>query len=414
LAADIVTQNTAQTSEFATTGAIVIRPLTNNFAATFNNTAMNMGTGASSITFGKDGNTGGITVGQAITAGSITLKGGVVTASTAMLTNSIVPRAGPITVVATSSYTQNSTATTALDSDILITTDTVSFGSSSVAKVGLPAGANLAAQNTAAVGAIEIINFNSARAIRIGVAASGFLSLNAADLPKLQAKFLRIGSTTAGSVTFNGDIARKTDATGTTAELKTLKVLSGSTVSSTAVIDVVNLAVQATGAITLNNPHIVSKLALDSAASGSTAVVFEAKADTTYTPTTVDGVNPTFGKPTTFDMVNTPTTAAFSAFQNVNLAKSPTAKLKDSYGIALTAANTLSSRYNVSIEAAPRTDDPTKTSFCNHRSWRDIVYCSSIRFWPGGTAHSNECCAERLIGANIDHRQARHRYLQPK
>jgi len=134
-----------------------------------------MGTGASSITFGKDGNTGGITVGQAITAGSITVKGGVVTASTAMLTNSIVPRAGPITVVATTSYTQNSTATTALDSDILITTDTISFGSSAVAKVGLPAGATLAAQNTAAVGAIEIINFNTARAIRIGVAASGFL-----------------------------------------------------------------------------------------------------------------------------------------------------------------------------------------------------------------------------------------------
>jgi hypothetical protein len=239
-------------------------------------------------------------------------------------------RAGPQPTISVTGSTSVSLATgktistTDGNNDVSIITDSLSLSGSV----------------QAGTGAIEVSPYTPSKPVRLGAAVAGSLSLDQAAINNLSAQYLRIGNITTGPVTASADITR--NATGQ----NTLRIRSNSTVLISAnKFTVPNLAVDASSTINLSGQNLVTNLALRSGTSGSNAITYVQATGSSYTPTTVDGVTPTFGIAAGLSLKNVPGLTPSVIYENVAIAPNPQAVVVDAYGIALSAQNTTSGSY---------------------------------------------------------------------
>jgi len=267
-------------------------------------------------------------------ASSATLSTGTLTAgsdfkaylSGALAATAAVTANGNIELFATS--ISNSAALTATTGSIYLEADTMA----------------LSATVSAASGVVTIAPRTDAIQINLGTETAGRLSLVAAELNRLVADVVRIGAvdgTNSGAI----NITAALTPTGTdTMALRT----SGSVVGTSGSIAIANLAIDAAEINLPGNNGVTGGLALS--ASGATLTYNQTSG--TFTPSTVDLIDPVYGVPSKVVLSQVPTNQPVDTFMALAFNPPPIVTLQDRYSNALTSSNASSDDYTVTATKA--------------------------------------------------------------
>ena len=206
----------------------------------------------------------------------------------------------------------NTASMTSSSGDILLKADTMT----------------LSANVSASSGAVTISPLTDSLQIDLGTETSGRLSLVAAELNRLIASVVRIGGvggTNSGTI----NITAALDPTGTnTLALRT----SGSVVGTSGSISVANLAIEAAEINLPGNNGVTGGLALS--ASGATLTYSQISG--TFTPSTVDLIDPVYGVPSKVVLSQVPTNSTVDKLMAVAFNPPPVVTLQDRYSNTLT------------------------------------------------------------------------------
>jgi hypothetical protein len=228
----------------------------------------------------------------------------------------------------------NSSSITSNNGNVLLQVDNITLTTTTDRNIAAPKGS------------VTITPQTDNRVINLGTDAPGRLSLTSLELNRISATTLRIGALN-GTNTGNIDI---TDAISP-ALTPTLALRTGGSVSSSATrsITETNLGIQAGGTISLAANNVISgNLALNSP---SSTLTFN-QTSGSFTPAAVDGISPEYGIPSSLTLSRVPTTATENRILGQDFDPSPVVNLRDEFGNLLTAANSQSSRYSITVTRA--------------------------------------------------------------
>jgi uncharacterized repeat protein (TIGR02543 family) len=233
----------------------------------------------------------------------------------------------------------NSASLTSTNGNVLLQADNMTLSTT--------ANINIAASN----GSVTLAPRTNNRVIDLGTNVVGRLSLTDAELDRISATTLRIGAL-SGTNTGNIEVtAAISPALTPTLALRTGG--SGSVTSSgNRSITETNLGVQAGGTISLAASNVISgNLALNSPAS---TLTFN-QSSGSFTPATVDGISAEYGVPSTLTLSRVPTTQTETRTLGETFSNVPEVTLRDEFSNLLTAANSQSSRYSITVTRASGT-----------------------------------------------------------
>lgn len=222
--------------------------------------------GFSSVTIGRSDGTGAISVSGAAFKDntSLTTNNGAITIGGALSTGS-GSDAGTLSASTKGLLTVNATITTQ-NQDITLTADRL----------------NLTGSVNAGTATATLTTATAARGIDLGSAtdAGSGLEISSAELNRVTAGTIRIGSSSVGAISMTGAIAP----TGSS----TLHLRSGAGISQTGTVTVTNLAVTAGGAVALASANNAVTTLAATTGSSNGAIAF--RDDTGFALGTVDGV----------------------------------------------------------------------------------------------------------------------------
>ncbi|MSZ17107.1 MAG: hypothetical protein F2615_02465, partial [Actinobacteria bacterium] len=306
------------------TGGKIIEPAPGayNFGASISNANVTVSTNSSSLRIGKIGSASAITLSGANSiAGDITIYGAAISVSG----NQTATSGGDIEIYGSS--ISNSGTVTSNSGDVLLIADSMA----------------LSANVSASSGAVTISPSTYSLQIDLGTETSGKLSLVAAEINRLLADVVRIGQD--GSNSGNINITAALTPTGTdTLALRTI----GSVVGTSGSITIANLAIEAAEINLPGNNGVSGGLALS--ASGATLTYSQTSG--TFTPSTVDLIDPVYGVPSKVVLSQVPTNATVDKFMAVAFNPPPVVTLQDRYSNTLTTSNESSDDYTVSATKA--------------------------------------------------------------
>jgi len=307
------------------TGGKIIEPApgADSFGASISNANVTVSTNSSSLRIGKVGSTSAITVSRANSiAGNIKFYGAAISVSG----NQTATADGDIEIYGSS--ISNSGTVTSNSGDVLLKADSMA----------------LSANISASSGVVTISPATDNLQIDLGTETSGKLSLVAAEINRFSTNVLRIGAidgTNSGAISITSALAP----TGTdTMALRT----SGSVIGTSGSISIANLAIDATEINLPGNNGVTGGLALS--ASGATLTYNQTSG--TFTPSTVDLIDPVYGVPSKVVLSQVPTNSTVDKFMAVAFNPPPVVTLQDRYSNSLTTSNESSNDYTVTATKA--------------------------------------------------------------
>jgi hypothetical protein len=237
--------------------------------------------------------------------GEIDVYGGAITVSA----NQTSTTSGDVQIFGTS--ISNTGSITSNTGDVLLQADSMA----------------LSASVSASSGIVTVTPRTDATQINLGTEVTGRLSLVAAEINRLIADVVRIGAvdgTNSGTI----NITAALTPTGTdTMALRT----SGSVVGTSGSISVANLAIDADEINLPGNNGVTVGLALN--ASGATLTYNQTSG--TFTPSTVDLIEPVYGIPSKVVLSQVPTNQPVDTFMVLAFNPPPIVTLQDRYSNAL-------------------------------------------------------------------------------
>lgn len=308
-------------------GNVTVEPYATSFTGQLMFQSVALDTTISSLTLGKTGNTAAVVIDNS----GKTITGDIrVSAGSAQLNSLLASSSG----------------------NIAITTDELSLGSS-VSTILQASGGNVSVEPQT-VG----------RDITLGTVVTGDLSLSTAEIGRISATTLRVGTT--GNI----DVTASLNLTG---KVTNLALRAGGDVTGSAgvVITVANLGIDAGGTINFPGNQAASVVALN-----ASAVTYNQSAD--YTVATVDGIDPEYGYGVKFAISNVPTTTTLDAFMAVTFNPPPTVKILDKFDNVLESNNLSAADYAVTptLNVISSTGTPTLAGTTATRSGGTFTFGS--------------------------------------